>query len=41
MIHNLLAQTYRALGRSADASRELELTQKIQAEDTPHLSAPQ
>jgi tetratricopeptide (TPR) repeat protein len=41
MSHNLLAQTYRALGRTADASRELELTHKIQAEDTPHLSAPQ
>jgi tetratricopeptide (TPR) repeat protein len=41
MIHNLLAQTYRALGRTADASRELELTQKIQAADTPHLGAPQ
>lgn len=41
MTHNLLAQTYRALGRTADASRELELTQKIQAADTPHLSAPQ
>jgi predicted Zn-dependent protease len=41
MTHNLLAQTYRALGRTADASRELELTQKIQSADQPHLSAPQ
>lgn len=41
MSHNLLAQTYRVLGRSADAARELELTQKIQAVDTPHLGAPQ
>jgi tetratricopeptide (TPR) repeat protein len=39
--HNLLAQTYRALGRTADVSRELELTQKIQEADTPHLSGPQ
>jgi predicted Zn-dependent protease len=39
--HNLLAQTYRALGRTADASREFELTQKIQEADTPHLSGPQ
>jgi predicted Zn-dependent protease len=39
--HNLLAQTYRALGRTADASRELELTEKIQAADAPHLSPPQ
>jgi predicted Zn-dependent protease len=39
--HNLLAQTYRALGRTADASREFELTQKIQEADTPHLTAPQ
>ena len=41
MSHNLLAQTYRALGRTADAKRELDLTQKIQAADTPRLSAPQ
>lgn len=37
MTHNLLAQAYRALGRSADASRELELTEKVQAADTPKL----
>ena len=41
MTHNLLAQTYRALGRTTDASRELALTEKIQAADAPHLSAPQ
>jgi tetratricopeptide (TPR) repeat protein len=41
MTHNLLAQTYRALGRTADASRELAVTEKIQAADAPHLSAPQ
>ena len=36
--HNLLAQAYKALGRTADASRELELTQKTQAAQEPHLS---
>ncbi len=41
MTHNLLAQTYRALGRSADASRELELTEKLQAATTPKLSSPE
>lgn len=39
--HNLLSQTYRTLGRAADASRESALTQKIQEADTPHLTAPQ
>jgi predicted Zn-dependent protease len=39
--HNLLAQTYRALGRTADASREFEITHKIQEADAPKLSAPQ
>ncbi len=39
--HNLLAQAYRSLGRQADASRELELTHKAQAADTPKLSSPQ
>lgn len=37
MTHNLLAQAYRALGRSADASREVQLTEKVQAADTPKL----
>lgn len=37
--HNLLAQTYRAMGRMADASRELELTQKIQAKAAPEVKA--
>lgn len=41
MSHNLLAQTYRALGRSEDATRELAITQKIHDADAPHLSAPQ
>jgi tetratricopeptide (TPR) repeat protein len=40
MTHNLLAQAYRAMGRSADASRELALTEKIQAADEPKPPAP-
>lgn len=41
MSHNLLAQAYRALGRTADANHELELTQKIHEADMPKLMAPQ
>lgn len=41
MTHNLLAQSYRALGRTAEASRELAITEKIQAADEPKLSSPQ
>lgn len=41
MTHNLLAQAYRGLGRTADASRELELTEKIQAADEPKPIVPQ
>ena len=41
MTHNLLAQAYRILGRSAEASRELELTQKLQADNSPKLTSPQ
>ena len=40
MTHNLLAQAYRALGRTAEASRELATTEKIQAADEPKLSTP-
>ena len=40
MSHNLLSQAYRATGRMADASRELALTEKIQAADEPKLAAP-
>lgn len=40
MTHNLLAQTYRALGRTEEASRELATTEKIQAADEPKLSSP-
>ncbi len=41
MTHNLLAQAYRMLGRSADASRELQLTEKVQAAAMPRLQTPQ
>ena len=41
MTHSLLAQTYRGLGRTADASRELELTEKLQAADEPKPAATQ
>ena len=41
MTHNLLAQTYRGLGRTADASRELQLTEKMQQADEPKLTSPQ
>ena len=40
MTHNLLAQTYRSLGRAADASKELALTEKLQAADEPRLASP-
>lgn len=41
MIHNLLAQTYRTLGRTQDAERESQLTVKLQAANSPQLSNPQ
>ena len=41
MTHHLLAQAYRALGRTEEASRELALTEKVQAADTPKLQSPQ
>ena len=37
MTHNLLAQTYRTLGRTADATRELKLTSDTQS-DAPQLA---
>ncbi len=40
MTHNLLAQAYRTVGRSAEASREVALTEKTQAQDEPRLAAP-
>ncbi len=41
MTHGLLAQTYRALGRPADAAHEQEVTQKMQAADEPKLTTAQ
>ncbi len=40
MTHNLLAQAYRAMGRTDEARSELALTEKIQAADEPKLQAP-
>lgn len=37
MTHNLLGQAYRALGRTNDATRELQLVQKIQSAAEPKL----
>ncbi len=39
-VHNLLSQAYRAVGRTADASRELALTEQTQAADEPKLAPP-
>ncbi len=41
MTHSLLAQSYRAMGRTEDAGRELAVAQKIHAADEPKLTAPQ
>lgn len=41
MSHSLLAQAYRAMGRTEEASRELAITQKIHDADQPKLGAPQ
>lgn len=35
MTHNLLGQAYRGLGRTAEAQREIQLSQKIQADTAP------
>ncbi len=40
MTHNLLSQAYRAMGRTAEASRELAMTEKIQAADEPKIETP-
>jgi predicted Zn-dependent protease len=37
MTHNLLGQAYRSLGRAEDASRETQISQKIQAASQPKL----
>jgi tetratricopeptide (TPR) repeat protein len=40
MTHGLLAQAYRALGRTAEASREAETAEKLQSAATPKLETP-
>ena len=37
MTHNLLGQAYRALGRADEATREIQLSQKLQADSEPKL----
>jgi len=37
MTHSLLGQAYRSLGRTDDATREIQLSQKIQAASQPKL----
>ncbi len=37
--HSLLSQAYRALGRSADAAREIQISQRLQAGSEPMLGA--
>jgi tetratricopeptide (TPR) repeat protein len=37
MTHSLLGQVYRSLGRAEDASREIQISQKIQAASAPKL----
>ena len=39
MSHSLLGQAYRSMGRSADAARETETAQKLQAADEPKLES--
>jgi tetratricopeptide (TPR) repeat protein len=39
MTHSLLGQVYRSLGRAEDASREIQISQKIQAAGGPKLEA--
>jgi len=40
MAHSLLGQTYRALGRSDDATRESQKAEQLQATDTPDFASP-
>jgi predicted Zn-dependent protease len=39
MTHSLLGQAYRALGRSEEASREVQIAQKLQADGEPKLQS--
>lgn len=40
MTHNLLGQAYRGLGRTAEAQRETQLSQHIQADTAPKFDSP-
>lgn len=40
MTHNLLGQAYRGLGRTAEAQRETQLSQKIQSDTAPKFDTP-
>ncbi len=40
MAHSLLGQSYRALGRADDASRETQKAEQLQATDTPNPDTP-
>jgi predicted Zn-dependent protease len=40
MTHGLLGQAYRAMGRTEDASRELQEAETLQAANTPKLTTP-
>ena len=40
MTHSLLGQAYRALGKTAEASREAETAEKLQSAATPRLESP-
>ena len=40
MTHNLLGQAYRGLGRTAEAQRETQISQKIQADTAPKFDTP-
>jgi tetratricopeptide (TPR) repeat protein len=37
MTHNLLGQAYRSMGRIEDGKREIDIAQRMQAAQTPHL----
>lgn len=40
MTHNYLGQAYRSMGRTADAQREIQMSQQIQTETAPKLETP-
>jgi len=40
MTHSLLGQAYRAMGRTEDASRETQTSERLQAASAPKLETP-